>query len=144
MLDAQRYKPGTLRSEVYFTRFFVYGHVIFGALPTLLFLLHACYSCAIAALLWHLTTLGLVYGMALGRDTFRKGLSVVFAFLPIFGVYFLGQVLPELKMETPPLLPLTAMSFWLGLWNLTYAVAAVFVWHSTYLKKAVSIGFKLY
>jgi hypothetical protein len=144
MLDAQRYKPGTLRSEVYFTRFFVYGHAVLGAVPTLLFLLHACYACAIAAFIWCLLSLGLMYGMTLGRDACRKGLSVLFAILPIFGVYFLGHVLPEWKMEPPPLLPLTVMPFWLGLWNLSYAVAAVFVWQSTYLKKACSIGFKLY
>ncbi|MCX6857543.1 MAG: hypothetical protein NTV80_21880 [Verrucomicrobia bacterium] len=144
MLDAQRYKPGTLRSEVYFARYFAYGHVILGALPPLFFLLHACYACSAGVLIWYLLTLGLIYGMALGRDACRKGLSVVFAILPIFGVYFLAQVLPEWKVETPPLLPLTALPFWLGLWNLTYAAAAVFVWQSTYLKKACSIGFKLY
>ena len=144
MLDAQRYKPGTLRSEVYFTRFFVYCHVLLGALPILLFLLHSLFACALAAVVWYALTLGLVYGMTQARDKCRMGLSVVFAILPILGGIFLAHILPEWKPEMPPLLPLVALPFWLGLWNLTYAIGAAFPWNSTYLKKACSIGFKLY
>lgn len=144
MLDAQRYKPGTLRSEVYFTRYFVCGQAILGALPILLFALHTMFACALGLLVWYLITLGCIYGMTQGRDVCRLALSVAFALFPIFGVYFLGQILPEWKAETPPLLPLLVLPFWLGLWNLSYAAAAVFVWNSTYLRKACSIGFKLY
>jgi hypothetical protein len=144
MLDAQRYKPGNLRSEVHFTRLYICSHLLLGALPILLFLLHSLFASTIAVLVWYALTLGLVYGMAQGRDACRMGLSVVFAILPIFGVIFLGQILPEWKPETPPLLPLIVLPFWLGLWNLMYATATVFTWNSTYLKKACSVGFKVY
>lgn len=144
MLDAQRYKPGNLRSEVYFTRFYIYGHTLLGALPILLFLLHSFFFYALAGIIWYAITLGLVYGMTQGRDACRMGLSVVFSILPIFGVIFLSQILPEWKPETPPLLPLVVLPFWLGFWNLLYATATLFTWNSTYLKKACSIGFKVY
>jgi hypothetical protein len=144
MLDAQRYKPGNLRSEVYFTRFCIYGHVLLGAFPILLFLLHSFFTFSLAALVWYALTLGLIYGMTQGRDACRMGLSGVFAVLPFFGFIFLSQILPEWKPETPPLLPLIVLPFWLGLWNLMYAIAAVFTWNSSYLKKACSNGFKLY
>ena len=144
MLDAQRYKANTCRAEVHFTRVVLWGHLGLGLVVLLLLLLHEIFGWAVGFAGWYLVTVLLVAGMLSAARNCRVFLGATFLFFTFFGVYFLGQVLPHLKPETPPLMPHVILPFWLGLVNILYAAGGVCMLISQRVKKACTVYFSLW
>lgn len=144
MLDIQRHRKDSLRSEVRLARYIVGGHLSLGAAGVLLLLLHEVFAMAAAAGCWYLISLMAVCGVMSGRAVWRHVLGGAFVLFALGGVYFLGQVLPTLKMAAPPLLSLELLPFWLGVFNLAYLVGGLVVLGSSKIRKAATIGFKLW
>lgn len=144
MLDLQRYKSGTFRAEVHFTRTFIGVHLALGALVVLLLLLHELMSWAALAAGWYVGSIVILSAILTGYSVCRGFLSLAFIAFGITGIFFLGQVLPSLKPDHPPLLPHGLLPFWLGILNIAYLLGGIFVWRSERIAKACSTRFKLW
>jgi hypothetical protein len=142
MLDAQRYRGNSYRTEVYLTRWVAWTHVGLSLLVIVLLLLHELFIQAAVGFGWFLATMLLIAGMCQARDFCRILLGLAFLGFTVGGIYFLGQVLPKLPLESPPLLPRSTVPFWLGLINLIYAGAGLGMFLHPAFRKACSIGFK--
>ena len=144
MLDLQRYKSGTFRAEVHFTRIFIAVHIALGALAVLLLLLHEIMNWAALAAGWYVASILILSAMFTGYSIGRWLLSVAFIAFGLTGIFFLGQVLPTMKQDHPPLVPLGLLPFWLGIFNIAYLVGGVFILRSQRIAKACSTRFKLW
>lgn len=144
MLDVQRYKGATYRKEVHFTRMVIWVHLGLGAIVALLLLLHQLLNCAMVVGGWYFLTLLLVIGMSHALEISRLILGLTFLLFTVGGIYFLGQVLPHLKPETPPLISYVILPFWLGLTNIIYAAAGLCLLFHQNPRRACSIGFSIW
>lgn len=144
MLDAQRYKGSTLRLEVHFTRAVLWVHLSLGILVVLLMLLHEVFGWAAGAAGWYLVSVLVVGGFISGYASCRWLLGAAFLAFALAGAIFLGQVLPEMKPDQPPLLSHSFLRVWLGAVNLIYAAGGFLVLRSERIRKAAGIGFKLW
>lgn len=144
MLDLQRYKGNTLRREVHFTRIVLWAHLGLGILVVLLMLLHELFGWAAAAAGWYLVSVMLIGWLLSGAAFCRWLLGGSFLAFSLAGVFFLGQVLPGLSQEHPPLLPYAVLRIWLGAANLAYAAGGFLMLCSQHIRKAAGIGFKLW
>lgn len=144
MLDAQRYRSGTLRREVHFARVVLWVHLGLGILVLLLMLLHEIFGWAAGVAGWYLVSVLVVGGLISGHASCRWFLGIAFLGFALIGAIFLGQVLPELKPDTPPLLSHSLLRVWLGGVNLIYAAGGFLVLRSESIRKATEIGFKLW
>jgi hypothetical protein len=144
MLDLQRYKEGSLRSEVHFTRVALWAHLVVGGVAVVLLLFHEVFRWAAGAGLWYLMTVLLITGILSGMAVCRCLLALFFFIFTIGGILFLGHVLPELKPEQPPLISHSLLPLWLGLVNVTYAAGGIFFLLNVRIRKACDIGFKLW
>lgn len=144
MLDLQRYKEGSLRSEVHFTRAALWTHLAFGVLSVILMLFHEIFVWAAAAGLWYLICILLITGVLSGIAACRWLLAIAFFAFAIGGILFIGHVLPTLKPEHPPLIAHDLIPFWLGLLNVTYVAGGIFFLTNVRVRKACNIGFKLW
>lgn len=144
MLDAQRYRAGTYRAEVHFTRLILWSHLALGALVILMMLFHEIFSWALLTAAWYLITSLILVGLLSTMRFCRVGLALAFLSFSLGGVYFLGNVLPDLHPETSPLIPHALLPFWLGLVNVTYAAGAACMAFNDKVRKACTISFSLW
>lgn len=144
MLDAQRYRSGTYRAEVHFTRMLLWAHLALGLLVIVMMLFHEIFSWAMAAAIWYLLSSLILVGLLSAMRFCRIGLALAFLTFAVGGVYFLGNVLPQLNPESPPLIPHALLPFWLGLMNVTYAAGAACMAFHDKVRKASTISFSLW
>lgn len=144
MLDAQRYRASNLRLEVHFTRLVLWVHLGLGILVVLLMLLHEIFGWAAGAAGWYLVSVMVMGGLISGHASCRWLLGAAFLGFALAGAIFLGQVLPELKPDPPPLLSHSLLRVWLGGVNLIYAAGGFMMLRSERIRKAAEIGFKLW
>jgi len=143
MLDVQRYKGSPLRKEVHFTRLSLWSHLALGFLVVMLLLMHELFFWAAAACTWYFLTILLVAGILSATSSCRELMAAAGFLFAIVGIYFIGQVKPNLQPLTPPFLPYAFLPFWLGAANILYAAGGVLFLNSTRIRKACLIGFKL-
>jgi hypothetical protein len=144
MLDAQRYKANTYRVEVRFTRFVLWMHLGLGIIVFFLMLLHEVFAWAVGVATWYLVTMLLMLGMLSAVRICRVIMGVAFLLFTISGIYFLGQVLPQMKPEQAPIIPHILLPFWLGVTNIVYAFGGVCMLTSPKVKKACTVYFSLW
>ncbi len=144
MLDLQRYKEGSLRGEVHFTRAALWTHLVVGGVAVVLLLFHELFRWAAGAGLWYLLSVLLITGILSGMSACRWLLALSFFAFSIGGILFLGHVLPELKPETPPLVSHGLLPLWLGMVNVIYTGGGLFFLISVKIRKACHVGFKLW
>ncbi len=144
MLDAQRFKATNFREDVRFTRILLWSHIGLGITVMLLMLLHEIFGWAAGVAGWYLVTMVLTRGMRSASGPYRQMMGAAFLIFALFGIYFLGQVLPHLKPENAPLVSHAALPFWLGLTNIVYAAGGVLILTSLRVKKACSVYFSMW
>lgn len=144
MLDAQRYKHAILREEIHFTRKLLIGHITVGLCVIALLAGHGVMLWALAAAIWYLISLLPLAGMMSATEVCRYLLGLLFLLFSATGVFFLAQIVPELNLDDPPLLPAGFLPFWLGTLNLLYAIAGVCLMVNRKVRKAATIGFTLW
>ncbi|MDI1315176.1 hypothetical protein [Prosthecobacter sp.] len=144
MLDVQRNRSAKNREEIEFARKFMWAHMIFGAGVMTLFLFHAVFSWFAGSLVWYGLSLVVMYGYMNGRQACRWLLALTFFAGSVAGLYFLSRVLPAITEPRAALVPHAIIPLWVGLANLTYAVAALFVSFSPRIRRAGETGFMLW
>ncbi len=144
MLDAQRYRKDSYRAEVHFTRLILWAHLALGALVVVMLLFHEIFAWAVAAATWYLLSALILVGLLSSLRFCRVGLALAFLVFSLGGVFFLGNVLPGLKPESPPLIPHALLPFWLGLANVIYAAGAACMAFHDKVRRACTINFSLW
>ena len=119
-------------------------HLGLGSLAVVLLLFHEIFRWAAAAGLWYLLSVLLITGVLSGTTGCRSLLAFAFLIFAVGGILFLGQVLPDLKPEQPPLVPYSLLPIWLGFVNVSYIAGGILFLTNVRVRKACDIGFKLW
>ena len=145
MLDLQRQKyasrtnPGTL-----FTRAVILVHLACGPLAAVVMVFHERFLMAVVAALWFLITVGLVAGMKNHLQWCRVMLAVMFETAALHSLGYLVWVVPAIQPETPPMLSLKVLPFWLSVWALLYVTGGMLLLMSKRIERATMRGFELW
>ncbi len=145
MLDLQRQKYAEPASSgsILFARKVLFAHLLSGILVIALLLFHEFFSAAGWATVWYVLTLVVAVGMTKKVVVCRWMMSLLFFGAAVVGLAAMLWVLPGIKPERPPLLPLSVLPFWLVIACFGYAAAAYTVAVSTRLRRACEKGFTL-
>ncbi|MBL9179975.1 MAG: hypothetical protein JNM65_18075 [Verrucomicrobiaceae bacterium] len=144
MLDVQRNRGAVYQEEVQFTRKVMWGHMLFGALVTTMFLFHELFWWFGASMAWYTVSLVVMYGFMSERQGFRLLLAVTFLTGAMAGLYFINRVLPGVVAPRRPLLPQAFIPIWIGLANLIYGFGTLLVLFNGKIRRAGSVGFTLW
>ena len=144
MLDVQRQRYSTTREDTALLRFLLIAHLVIGPVVVLLLVMHELVPCAVAVLLWFVTSVGAVLGLMNGHAWCRAGLAALFLLLAIGGGIFVNGVVPNLKPERPPVLPYKVLPLWAVGAVIFYAASAVVIMMSERIKKVSFKGFSFF
>lgn len=122
----------------------MWGHMLFGALVTTMFLFHELFWWFGASMAWYTLSLVVMYGFMSERQGFRLLLALTFLTGAMAGLYFINRVLPGAEAPRRPLLPQTFIPIWIGLANLVYGAGTLLVLFSGKIRRAGSVGFTLW
>jgi len=145
MLDLQRqkYAPCESSGSILFARKVLFAHMAAGLLVIALLLFHEFFAAAGRATVWYVLTLVVAVGMTKRVAGSRWVMSLLFAAAAATGLAVMLWVLPGIKLEQEPLLPLSVLPLWLVIASFGYGTAAYAVAVSSRLRRACEKGFTL-
>ena len=145
MLDLQRQKYASRTNPgILFTRAVVFVHFACGSLAAVAMVFHERFAMAALAALWFLITVGLVSGMKSHHQWCRVCLAVAFELAAAHAFVYLIWVAPALAPETPPLLSLKILPFWLSIWAFAYVAGGLLLLVSKRIERTTMRGFELW
>jgi hypothetical protein len=106
--------------------------------------MHELLPHAMGVLLWFVTSVGAMLGLMKGHAWCRAGLAAMFVLLAVGGGIFVNTVVPHLKPERPPILPLKMLPLWAVGTVIFYAASGVVIMMSERIKKASFKGFTFF
>ncbi len=144
MLDVQRNRGAVFLDEIQFTRKVMWGHLVFGALVTAMFLFHELFWWFAGSMSWYALSLTVMYGFMSERRGFRFLLAGVFLAGAMAGLYFINRVFPGTEPPRGPLMPHAFIPIWVGLANLIYGLGTLLLLFNGKIRRAGSVGFTLW
>lgn len=144
MLNVQRQRYSTTREDTALLRCLLIAHLVAGPVVVLLLVMHELLPHAMGVLLWFVTSVGAMLGLMKGHAWCRAGLAAMFVLLAVGGGIFVNTVVPHLKPERPPILPLKMLPLWAVGTVIFYAASGVVIMMSERIKKASFKGFTFF